>query len=255
VRIDVAALRDKVLIVTGGSRGIGAAVARLAAVTREYAVAIIYRQEAAKAAALVAEIERSGGTAKAFAADVSDSGAVDHAFGEIDRTLGAPAALVNSAGLTGGARSFLAIEPQTLHAVTATNLFGTFYCIQSAARRMARSHGGAGGAIVNISSEAGRFGGMKLSAYAAAKAAVNTLTVALARELAEEGIRVNAVSPGVINTDQHAERSPENLAALVSSIPLQRMGEAEEVAKAVMWLLSEEASFVTGSILSINGGR
>ena len=245
---------QKVLIVTGGSRGIGAAVARLAA-QRDYAVAVVYRAQAGKAADVVAGITASGGIARAFALDVSDSAAVDRVFDEIVRELGAPSALVTSAGATGGARPFLEVDATALQSVVSVNLLGPIYCIQSAARWMARSRGGTGGAVVNISSEAARFGGNRIVGYAAAKAGVNTMTVALARELAGEGIRVNAVSPGVIDTDQHAGQPAERIAGLISTIPLGRMGRADEVAEAVLWLLSEAASYVTGSLLSVHGGR
>jgi NAD(P)-dependent dehydrogenase (short-subunit alcohol dehydrogenase family) len=208
---------------------------------------------------VVRTIEEAGGRAAAFRVDVADPAEVERLFTAVEHSLGLPTALVNSAGATGGNRSFLDLDPGLLQSVVAVNLFGTFYCIQAAAQRMARSSGGSGGAIVNVSSEAARFGGNRLAAYAAAKAGVSTLTVALARELADEGIRVNAVSPGVIDTDQHAgqgtNQDAERRAGLVASIPLKRMGQAEEVAQAILWLLSDEASYVTGSVLSINGGR
>lgn len=247
-------MSDRVLVVTGGSRGIGAAVAKLAG-GHGYTVAVVYRTAKGSAADVIKDVVRAGGKAKAFEADVGDAAAVEQLFGEIDRDLGTPTALVNGAGITGGAKPFLGLDPAQMQAIVATNLFGTFYCTRAAARRMARSAGGPGGAIVNISSEAARFGGNQLAAYAAAKAGVNTFTVAIARELAPEGIRVNAVSPGVIDTDQHAGISSQRRTDLLASIPLKRMGKPEEVAEAVLWLLSDEASYVTGSILSINGGR
>lgn len=241
-------------MVTGGSRGIGAAVARVAA-ERGYQVAIAYRTAEARASEVVSTIERAGGRAKAYRADVSNSSAVEWLFEGVNRDLGPPSALVNSAGMTGGKRSIMDLDDGTLQQVVTTNLLGTFHCVRSAARRMARSRGGSGGTIVNISSEAGRFGGNRLSAYAAAKAGVNTFTIAAARELAPEGIRVNAVSPGVIDTEQHAGQPAERILGLVESIPMKRMGRAAEVAQAVLWLLSEEASYVTGSLLSVTGGR
>lgn len=250
----MSAVADNVLVVTGGSRGIGAAVAQLAA-RRGYTVAVGYRTETAKAEAVVRAIKAGGGRAAMFQADVGDPVAVRHMFDEIDRGLGSPVALVNSAGMTGGARSILDLDPALLQAVVGANLFGTVYCSQEAARRMRRSAGGRGGAIVNVSSEAARFGGNRIAAYAAAKAGVSTLTIALARELAGEGIRVNAVSPGVIDTDQHADQTADRRAALIESIPLKRMGTADEVAESILWLLSDASAYVTGSILSINGGR
>lgn len=245
---------DQVLVVTGGSRGIGAAVARLAA-QRGYAVAVGFQANKDKATAVVGEIVSAGGRAAMFQADVGDPAAVERMFTDIESKLGRPTALVNSAGATGGVSSIIDMTPSLLQSVVGTNLFGTVYCIQAAARRMRRGAGGAGGAIVNVSSEAARFGGNRISAYAAGKAAVNTLTIAAARELAEEGIRVNAISPGVIDTDQHAGQSEERRGSLLASIPLKRMGTADEVATSILWLLSDEAAYITGSILSIHGGR
>ena len=243
-----------VLVITGGSRGIGAATARLGA-HRGYKIAIVYRSAERTAHELASEITRGGGAAQAFRADVSNPEEVSAAFNAIGHGLGSLGGLVTAAGITGGAKSILEVDPAMLQEVIAVNLLGTFYCVQAAARRMSRSRGGKGGAIVTVSSEAGRFGGNRLAAYAAAKAGVNTLTIGAARELAEDGIRINAVSPGVIDTDQHAGQTPERLAGLLSSIPLKRMGRAEEVAQAIMWLLSDEASYTTGSILSVHGGR
>ena len=245
---------DKVLVVTGGSRGIGAAVANLAG-DRGYAVAVAYQSAERQAADIVQNIAQAGSKAAAFQVDVTSPDSVERMFVAVEQTLGRPAALVNSAGSTGGVRPILELEPPMLQSIVATNLFGTIYCIRAAALRMARSLGGSGGAIVNLSSEAARFGGNRLAAYAAAKAGVSTFTIAAARELAAEGIRVNAVSPGVIATDQHAGNDAQRTASLLASIPLGRMGTAAEVAQSVLWLLSDEASYITGSVLSIHGGR
>lgn len=250
----MASERDKVLVVTGGSRGIGAAVATLAS-GRGYAVAVAYQSAERQATDVVQTIARAGGEAAAFQVDVADPDSIERLFIAVERTLGRPVALVNSAGSTGGARSILELTPPMLQSIVATNLFGTIYCTQAAAARMARSSGGSGGAIVNLSSEAARFGGNRLAAYAAAKAGVNTFTIAVARELAAEGIRVNAISPGVIATDQHAGNDAQRTASLLASIPLGRMGTAAEVAQAILWLLSDDASYITGSVLSIHGGR
>jgi NAD(P)-dependent dehydrogenase (short-subunit alcohol dehydrogenase family) len=247
-------MRDKVLVVTGGSRGIGAAVASLAG-GHGYAVAVAYQSAEGQAADIVETIAQAGGTAAAFQVDVANPDSVERLFIAVEQTLGKPSALVNSAGSTGGAGPILDLTPPMLQSIVATNLLGTIYCTQAAASRMARSSGGSGGAIVNLSSEAARFGGNRLAAYAAAKAGVNTFTVAVARELAAEGIRVNAVSPGVIATDQHAGNDPQRTVNLLASIPLGRMGTAAEVAQAILWLLSDEAGYVTGSVLSIHGGR
>ena len=243
-----------VLIVTGASRGIGAATARLAA-ARGYDVAINYRRDAAAAEAVAAAIRTAGGVAETFQADVSDDRAVADMFALIERRLGRPGVLVNNAGISGGVGAFAAIPPATLREVIATNLLGAFYCSQAAARRMSLSQGGAGGAIVNISSQAGQFGGNLISPYAASKAGLNAFTLGLARELAGEGIRVNAVSPGVIDTGIHADAEPQRREAALASIPMQRAGRPDEVAKAVLWLASEEASYITGTVLAVAGGR
>ena len=245
---------NSVMVVTGGSRGIGAATSLLGA-TRGYRVAVGFHKNRSEAEAIVRKIDEVGGEAKAFPLDVADPASVKKFFSDIDRDLGEPQALVNGAGITGGMCSILNLNSDIIEQVISVNLLGTFYCIREAALRMSRAQGGVGGAIVNISSEAAKFGGNCMSAYASAKAGVNTLTVAVARELAEEGIRINAVSPGVIDTDQNAGLSPEHREALAGSIPLKRMGRSEEVAEAILWLLSGHASYVTGSILSINGGR
>jgi NAD(P)-dependent dehydrogenase (short-subunit alcohol dehydrogenase family) len=247
-------VHDKVLVVTGGSRGIGAAAASLAG-SSGYAVAVAYQSAERLAADVVQTIVQAGGKAAAFQVDVAEPESVERMFIAVEQALGRLTALVNSAGSTGGARPILELTPPMLQSIVATNLFGTIYCTQAAARRMARSSGGSGGAIVNLSSEAARFGGNHLAAYAAAKAGVNTFTVAIARELAAEGIRVNAVSPGVIATDQHAGNDAKRTASLLASIPLGRMGTAAEVARAILWLLSDDANYVTGSVLSIHGGR
>jgi NAD(P)-dependent dehydrogenase (short-subunit alcohol dehydrogenase family) len=243
-----------VLIVTGASRGIGAATARLAA-ARGYDVAINYRRDAVAAEAVAAAIRAAGGVAETFQADVGDDRSVEDMFALIERRLGRVGVLVNNAGISGGVRAFAAIPPVTLREVIATNLLGAFYCSQAATRRMSLSQGGAGGAIVNISSQAGQFGGNLISPYAASKAGLNAFTLGLARELASEGIRVNAVSPGVIDTGIHADAEPQRREAAVASIPMQRAGRPDEVAKAVLWLASEEASYITGTVLAVAGGR
>jgi NAD(P)-dependent dehydrogenase (short-subunit alcohol dehydrogenase family) len=214
-----------------------------------------YQSAERQAAGVVQTIATAGGKAAAFQVDVTSPHSVERMFVAVEQTLGRPAALVNSAGSAGGVRPILELEPPMLQSIVATNLFGTIYCIRAAALRMARSLGGSGGAIVNLSSEAARFGGNRLAAYAAAKAGVSTFTIAAARELAAEGIRVNAVSPGVIATDQHAGNDAQRTTSLLASIPLGRMGTTAEVAQSVLWLLSDEASYITGSVLSIHGGR
>jgi NAD(P)-dependent dehydrogenase (short-subunit alcohol dehydrogenase family) len=162
---------------------------------------------------------------------------------------------VNNAGAAVGAGALLALTPDDLARCFAVNLFGAIYCTQAAARLMGRSHGGSGGAIVNVSSEAARAGGSRIAAYAAAKAALNTFTLAAARELVPDGIRVNAVSPGLIDTDQHAGHSPDRRAALAASVPLGRFGRADEAAELILWLLSARSGYVTGTVVPVSGGR
>lgn len=246
--------KQAVLVVTGASRGIGAAIARLAA-ARGYHVAVNYRRDAAAADAVATSIRAAGGVAETFQADVGDDRAVEDMFASIERRLGRLAVLVNNAGISGGVGAFSGISPATLQQVITTNLLGALYCSQAAIRRMSILQGGAGGAIVNISSQAGQFGGNLIAAYAASKAGLNAFTLGLARELAGEGIRVNAVSPGVIDTGIHADAEPQRREAALASIPMRRAGRPDEVAKAVLWLASEEASYITGTVLAVAGGR
>jgi NAD(P)-dependent dehydrogenase (short-subunit alcohol dehydrogenase family) len=249
-----ASRKRTVLVVTGASRGIGAAIARLGA-ARGYDVAINFRNDAAAAEAVAAAIRAAGGVAETFQGDVSDDHAVEAMFALIERRLGRPGVLINNAGISGGVRAFTAQSPATLRDVIATNLLGAFYCSQAAVRRMSRSQGGTGGSIVNISSQAGQYGGNLISAYAASKAGLNAFTLGLARELAAEGIRVNAVSPGVIDTGIHADAEPARREAALASIPMRRAGLPEEVAQAALWLASDEASYITGTVVAVAGGR
>jgi len=246
--------RGRVMVVTGGSRGIGAATARLAA-GRGYRVAIAYATNDALAESVVAGIRRAGGEATACAADVADPGAVEELFQNVDKVFGRVHALVNSAGVRGELAEIRQLDVNVLHRVIAVNVLGTFHCVKEAVRRMAKTCGGQGGAIVNVSSEAARFGGNRLSAYAAAKAGVNAMTIGIARELAPEGIRINAVSPAIIDTDQHAGLTPEHRAEIERGLPMGRMGTAEEVAETILWLLSDQASYITGAIVPVHGGR
>lgn len=245
-----------VLIVTGGSRGIGAAVARLAG-ARGYAVAVNYVRDAAAAAGVVAEIVAGGGRAVAVRGDVAAEADVTRLFAEAEGALGPLTALVNNAGITGG---FARVADVTAEAVTralAVNVTGSILCAREAVRRMSTSRGGAGGAIVNISSLAARTGGSgEWVHYAASKGAINTLTIGLAREVGDEGVRVNAVAPGLIETDLHtANGDPGRPARIAPTVPMRRAGTAEETAEAVLWLLSPAASYVTGTILEVGGGR
>ncbi|WP_144640920.1 SDR family oxidoreductase [Bordetella genomosp. 13] len=240
-------------VITGGSRGIGAQIARMAA--RTYPVVILYRQDAEAAERLVKEIEAvAGRQAWAIQADVGDEAAVCDAFQRID-ALGKVAVLVNNAGLTGGVSRLADLRGDALAQVLQVNVFGAFIAAREAVRRMSTRQGGEGGVIVNVSSGASVMGAPGTWVhYAASKGAMDTMTVGLAKELAGEGIRVNAVRPGVIDTEIHAQRAPEALAAMVKAIPMGRMGTAEEVAEAVLWLASPAASYVTGCLMDVRGG-
>lgn len=245
-----------VLFITGGSRGIGAATARLAA-ARGYVVAINYRARKDAADALVANITADGGTASAVQGDVAVEGDVERMFDEIDRRHGPIAALVNSAGVGGGNRAVTDFAAGDLERLMAVNVVGTMICCREAVRRMSTRRGGAGGAIVNVSSMAAAIGGRAGSSdYAASKAAVDVFTVGLAKEVATEGIRVNAVRPGMTFTDMtdDVRRDPARKARIAETIAMDRIAEADEIARPILWLLSEEASFISGSCLDASGG-
>jgi NAD(P)-dependent dehydrogenase (short-subunit alcohol dehydrogenase family) len=244
------------LIVTGGSRGIGAAISRLAA-AQGYSVAINYFSDAHAANQLVQEISDAGGRASAIQADVGSEPDILRLFRTAEEKLNPVSGLVNNAGITGGFARVDSVEASVLARVMAVNVTGAFLCAREAVRRLSTKRGGRGGAIVNISSRAAQLGSSgEWVHYAASKGAIDTLTIGLAREVATEGIRVNAVSPGLVDTDIHAASGDANrLARLVSTIPLGRPGLPREIAEGVLWLLSPAASFVTGSILHITGGR
>jgi NAD(P)-dependent dehydrogenase (short-subunit alcohol dehydrogenase family) len=246
----------KVLIVTGGSRGIGAACARRAA-QAGWRVAVNYCGSREAALAVVADIDRAGGTAVAIGADVGRQDEVARLFADAERQLGPIAGLINNAGVGGKVAPVGEQTEATLAPLFATNVWGTMYCVAEAARRMSTRTGGAGGVIVNISSAAARLGGMPgMVAYAASKGAVDAMTVGLARELGREGIRVNAIRPGVIDTDILGPMGGSALlASLAPTIPMGRTGESHEIAEAAVWLLSPEASYVHGAILDVTGGR
>lgn len=246
----------KVLLITGAGRGIGAATARLAG-RQGYSVCVNYRSRREAAASVVEAIEAGGGRAVAVQADVSDESEVRRLFDACDRELGPPSALVNNAGVLETQMRVDEIDTARLQRVFATNVFGAFACAREAGRRMSTRYGGAGGAIVNVSSVAARLGAPgEYVDYAASKAALDTLTVGLAREVAGEGIRVNAVRPGYIYTDIHASGGePGRVDRIKASLPMKRGGSAEEVARAILWLLSDEASFTTGVLLDVAGGR
>jgi NAD(P)-dependent dehydrogenase (short-subunit alcohol dehydrogenase family) len=243
-------------IVTGGSRGIGAAVSLLAA-RRGYAVAVGFSNDEAGAAEVVARIRASGGRAGAFGVDVADARAVSACFEAVERSLGRVAALVNNAGVTGPLTRLEDLDPADLTRVFAVNVSGAVHCAQEAVRRMSTRRGGAGGSIVNVSSRAAALGGGgEWIHYAMTKGALDTLTIGLAREVAADGIRVNAVAPGLIATGLHAAAgAPDRLERMAPTLPLGRAGTPEEVADAVLWLMSSEAAYVTGAILPVSGGR
>jgi len=244
------------LIVTGASRGIGASIARLAG-ERGYAVAVNFATGEAEARAIVAEINSAGGVAYPVQADVSREEDVVRLFETAEGELGPLKALVNNAAITGGFSRVESVSAKTLTQVMAVNVTGAFLCAREAVRRMSTRHGGDGGAIVNVSSRAARIGSAgEWVHYAASKGAIDSFTIGLAREVATEGIRVNAVAPGLIETGLHAANgAPNRLERLASTIPMQRAGVPLEVAEGVLWLLSPAASYTTGAILEIGGGR
>jgi len=246
----------KVMIVTGGSRGIGAACARLAA-ERGYAVCLSYLSDRGAADAVVDSIRAKGGAAMAAQADVAAEEDVVRLFRQVDASLGPVTALVNNAGAVDRQSRVVDMDARRINRMLAVNVTGSFICAREAIRRMSTRHGGSGGAIVNISSRASRLGGPgEYVDYAAAKAAVDTLTLGLAKELAGEGIRVNTVSPGLIYTGIHASGGEAGrVDRLKSFVPMQRGGQPEEVARAVLWLLSDEASYSTGACIDVSGGR
>lgn len=244
------------MIVTGGSRGIGAACARLGA-ARGYAVCVNYRASRENAEAVVRDIEAAGGRAAAVQADVADEADVVRLFETCDAALGRLTALVNNAGVLEQQSRMDAIDGGRLRRIFATNVFGAFACAREAVRRMSTRHGGAGGSIVNVSSVAARTGSPgEYVDYAASKGALDAMTIGLAHEVAQEGIRVNGVRPGFIYTGLHASGGePARVDRVKAAVPLRRGGTAEEVARAVLWLLSPESSFTTGSFVEVAGGR
>jgi NAD(P)-dependent dehydrogenase (short-subunit alcohol dehydrogenase family) len=247
---------SQVLVVTGASRGIGAACARRAA-QAGWRVAVNYGRSRDAALAVVADIERAGGTAVAIGADVSRPDEVERLFAETDRLLGPVTGLVNNAGVGGTIAPVGEQTESMLTALFATNVFAYLYCAGAAARRMSHRHGGPGGAIVNISSAAARLGGLpNMVPYAASKGAVDAMTLGLAKELGRDGIRVNAVRPGVVDTDILLPMGGQAVIdAVAPTVPLGRTGEVHEIAEAVVWLLSGAASYVHGAILDVSGGR
>jgi NAD(P)-dependent dehydrogenase (short-subunit alcohol dehydrogenase family) len=246
----------KVLLITGAGRGIGAATARLAA-ERGYAVCINYLRDREAAETLRKELESHGTQAIAVPGDVSSEADVARIFEATDRGLGRLSALVNNAGIVAERCRVEDMGAARINRLFAVNVTGSFLCAREAVKRMAPRLGGAGGAIVNVSSGAARLGSPgDYVDYAASKGAIDTLTIGLAKEVAADGIRVNAVRPGVIRTQIHAQSGdPGRVERIAATAPLQRAGEPEEVARAILWLLSEDASYTTGTILDVTGGR
>jgi NAD(P)-dependent dehydrogenase (short-subunit alcohol dehydrogenase family) len=245
-----------VLLITGAGRGIGAATARAAA-RRGWDVAVNYQRDAAAAEAVAAEVRAFGRRAITVAADVADEAAVLAMFGRIDAELGRLSGLVNNAGIVAMKARLDEMDLARWQRLWAVNISGSLLCAREAVRRMSTRHGGAGGAIVNLSSVAARLGAPHMYIdYAVSKGAIDTFTTGLAQEVAAEGIRVNAVRPGIIDTDIHADSGdrgrPQSAATM---IPMQRPGTADEVAAAIVWLLSAESSYTTGAILDVGGGR
>jgi NAD(P)-dependent dehydrogenase (short-subunit alcohol dehydrogenase family) len=246
----------KTVLITGGGRGIGAACARLAA-EQGYQVCINYRNDHATASAVVRAIEEAGGAALAIRADVAQESEVERLFGQVDARFGRLDALVKNAAVLAPQMRVEQMDAARIGRILATNVIGSFLCAREAVRRMSTRHGGQGGAIVNVSSRAAVLGAAgEYVDYAASKAALDALTIGLSKEVGGEGIRVNGVRPGLIDTTMHADGGePGRVERLRSSVPLGRGGEPEEVARAVLWLLSDAASYTTGSFIEVSGGR
>jgi NAD(P)-dependent dehydrogenase (short-subunit alcohol dehydrogenase family) len=245
----------KTILITGASEGIGAATAYLAA-RQGYVVAVNYRQSRERAEAVVSNIIKGGGQAVALQADISIEADVERLFREFDRALGRLDALVNNAAIIESQQRLVEMSGARLQHTFATNVFGSFFCAREAVKRMSTENGGAGGCIVNISSMAAKSGSpFEYIDYAATKGAIDTMTVGLAREVAAQNIRVNAVRPGIIDTAIHAKGGePNRIERVKERVPFRRAGQPEEVARAVLWLLSDEASYVTGALFDVSGG-
>ena len=244
------------LLITGGSRGIGAATAVLAA-RRGWDVAINYTRDAGAAERVAAQVRAVGRRALVIQADVAEEPEVLAMFAAVDREFGRLSGLVNNAGVVDMPARVDEMSLQRLQRMFAINLTGSFLCAREAVRRMSTKHGGAGGAIVNLSSAASKLGSPgQYVDYAASKAGVDLMTLGLAREVATEGIRVNAVRPGIIDTEIHASGGlPDRARQVAPQVPMQRAGSADEVAQAIVWLLSDDASYTTGAVLDVTGGR
>lgn len=247
---------SRVMLITGASRGIGAATARLAA-QQGYALCLNYHQRADAANAVLEQVLGLGVTAIAVKADVADETQVLHMFDVIDREFGRLDVLVNNAGMLEQQMRLEQMDAARWSRVLGANVLGSFLCAREAIKRMSTRHGGQGGAIVNLSSVAARLGAPgEYIDYAAAKGAIDSMTLGLAKEVASEGIRVNAVRPGVIHTEIHAAGGePDRVERVKASVPMGRGGQAEEIAEAILWLVSEQASYTSGALLDVAGGR
>jgi NAD(P)-dependent dehydrogenase (short-subunit alcohol dehydrogenase family) len=246
----------KIVLITGASEGIGAATAYLAA-RQGYTVCVNYRQNLEGAHRVVSQIREGGGQAYAFQADISNEKEVVGLFESIDREVGLITALVNNAAIIEPQQRLAQMSAERLHRVFATNVIGSFLCAREAIRRMSTKNNGSGGSIVNISSMASRLGSpFEYIDYAASKGAIDSMTIGLSKEVAEENIRVNAVRPGTIHTEIHRKAGEPNRAERVKeAIPMKRAGQPEEVAHTILWLLSDEASYITGALVDVSGGR
>ena len=247
---------DQVLLITGGSRGIGAATALLAS-QRGFAVAVNYASNSLAADEVVRAIRDRGGRAMSVQADVGDEAQVKAMFEKVDAKFGRLGALVNNAGVVDVQARVEGMSVARLERMLRINVIGSFLCAGEAVRRMSTKHGGSGGAIVNLSSAAARLGSPgQYVDYAASKGAIDSFTIGLSKEVADEGIRVNAVRPGLIDTEIHASGGmPDRAFQLAATVPMKRTGSAQEVANGIVWLLTQEASYVTGTFLDISGGR
>jgi NAD(P)-dependent dehydrogenase (short-subunit alcohol dehydrogenase family) len=246
----------KILLITGGSDGIGASTAYLAS-KKDYIVCINYRQNQDSAHKIVTNIINQGGQAFAFQADISDEKQVEKLFVTIDQQVGRISALVNNAGIIEPQQKLADMSAERLLKVFSTNVIGSFLCAREAIKRMSIKNNGNGGCIINVSSMAAKYGSpFEYIDYAATKGAIDTMTVGLSKEVAEDEIRVNAVRPGIINTNIHSKAGePNRIERIKHLIPMKRSGQPDEVAHAILWLLSEEASYMTGAIVDVSGGR
>lgn len=247
---------SKIILITGGSQGIGAATAMLAS-AEGYTVCINYLQNHEAANAIVTNIRKQGGEAHAFQADVAEEREVERMFSTIDKNVGRVTALANNAGIVAKRQRVSEMTAERLHKMFDTNVIGSFLCAREAIKRMSAKNGGAGGAVVNISSVASRLGSaFEYVDYAASKGAIDAFTIGLSKEVAEENIRVNAVRPGITYTDIHAKGGePDRPERMKGNIPMKRPGQPDEIAKTILWLLSDDASYITGAIVDVSGGR